>query len=99
MEKKQNNNWVIKCPHCGAEVHAAEIFYPEQLIGEPKNIIRDPLNRILYVEYKEDGEPCLTEHYCCDGCERDFVVEATISFKAKPEAEEKDFSKLESSLL
>ena len=51
MEKKQN--WVtIKCIHCGAELHPSEIFMPEDLTGRPKNIIRDPLGKILYVEWE-----------------------------------------------
>lgn len=74
------------------EYHLSEIFIPEELLGRPRNIIRDPLGKILYVEYEEDSEPQLKEQFTCDQCERDFTIELTISAKAKPVEEEKDFS-------
>lgn len=51
---KTNNGPIIKCPHCGAEFVPSEIFMPGELIGKANKVIKDPNNRILYVEYKED---------------------------------------------
>ena len=91
MEKKQN--WVtIKCIHCGAELHPSEIFMPEDLTGRPKNIIRDPLGKILYVAWEEDGEPALVQKFECPECNRPFIVEANVSYKVKPVPAEEDFS-------
>lgn len=89
----------IKCPHCGHEYTADEIFVGTELIGVSKNVIKDPLGKILYVEYADqEDEPCLVEHYICDGCGRDFVIEADLTFKTHEQEEEKDFTKLETSL-
>lgn len=98
-EKKITNNWVVKCPHCGAEYHLTEIALPGELIGSPKSngIIKDCTGKILYIDWAE--EPTTTFEYSCDNCAKDFLVEVVISAKAvaKPEAE--DFSTLETSLI
>lgn len=70
-----------------------------QLQGRPKDIIRDALGKILYVTYENDQEPALQEEYICDNCDRPFVVDCTISYKAKAQDEELDFSTTETSLL
>ena len=38
---------IIKCPKCGYEYLASEIFYPEDLLGTCNNIIRDENGKIL----------------------------------------------------
>lgn len=80
---------LIKCPHCGWEYLPGEIYLGNALIGQPKDVIRDALGKIIY---NEGDEPDYVEHFCCEGCGRDFVVEAAISYKSKPEEEELDFS-------
>jgi len=100
MEKKTvQNNWVVKCPHCGAEYHLTEIAMPGELLGTPKTngIIKDPLGKILYIDWEE--APITTFDYTCDNCDKDFVVEVSLVAKAKLKAEEEDFSNLETSLL
>lgn len=88
---------LIKCPFCGHEYSASEIFMPGQIIGKADNVIKDPTGRILYTEWSE--EPEATEHFICDGCGKGFVVEASVTFKTYAEDEEKDFTDLSSSLL
>ena len=90
---------VIKCPHCGAEWVPSEIFMPGDVEGKAKQVIRDALGHILYVEYEEDCEPCSEQHYVCDECGRGFVVEPVVMFKVKKESEELDFGSQETSLL
>lgn len=94
MENKLQPKKIIKCPHCGWEYLPGEIFYPKNSIGQPINIIRDTLGHIIYEEYRPNEEPLACESFTCEHCERDFVVEIELSFKAKPEEENVDFSNL-----
>ena len=98
MENK-NVEVVIVCPHCKCQYHPAEIFYPDDYAGKPMNVIRDALGKILYVEYQDGYEPVATEHFVCEECGKPFVVENTVSYKVKKEAEELDFSTDKVSLL
>ena len=100
VTSEQQKKWpVIRCPHCGMEFVPAEIFMPGDLIGEPDNVIRDALGRIIYQEYDEGNEPAQVGHYVCDECGKPFTVEPIIMYKVKKEDEAKDFSELSSSLL
>lgn len=98
MENKQQPRKLIKCPHCGWEYLPGEIFYPVNTIGQPINIIRDTLGHIIYEEYKPRQEPESNESFTCENCNRTFVVDIELSFKAKPEEEVIDFSNLSVSL-
>jgi len=89
---KQQARRVIVCPHCGYEYLPGEIFYPNNVVGQPTNIIRDTLGKILYEEYLEGKEPLAEEQYCCDNCGRPFVVEVDAHYKVREEIEELDFS-------
>lgn len=89
----------ISCPHCHAQYHAAEIFMPGSFIGKPDNVIKDALGKILYEDYLPGEEPNLVEHFECEECGKPFVVEATVSYRTKEEAEELDFSSEYVSLL
>lgn len=91
---------IIKCPHCGAEYLPGEIYMPGSLIGQPSDVVKDSLGRILYEDYYEPSkEPDMVEHFICDFCEKPFVIEATVTYKAKEEAPERDFSQKYVSLL
>lgn len=99
----KNNNLTktptIKCPHCGCEYLPGEIFMPGSLIGQPEEVIRDSFGKIIYEDYIESKKPDFVEHYICDSCEKPFVVEATVTYRAKEEAPEKDFKSQYVSLL
>ena len=90
---------VISCPHCKYQFHPAEIFLPVDFTGKPEEIIKDSLGKILYVDYQKNYEPVSVEHFTCENCGRPFVVEVNVSYKAKKEAEELDFSSQTVSLL
>jgi predicted nucleic-acid-binding Zn-ribbon protein len=91
---------VIKCPHCGAEYLPGEIYMPGALIGKPVDIVKDSFGKILYEDYESElTAPDMIEHFTCEFCEKPFVVEATIAYKAKMEAPERDFSTQYVSLL
>lgn len=90
---------VIKCPHCGQQYLPSEIFIPEYLFGKPEDIVKSPTGEIIYLDYQKGKAPELVERYTCDNCDKPFVVEASLSFKAKAEKEELDFSTLSTSLI
>ena len=91
---------VITCPHCGAEYLPGEIYMPGAIIGQPSEVVRDSLGKIIYEDYETpDTEPTLTEHFICEYCEKPFVIEAIVSYKTKEEAPEKDFTTKYVSLL
>ncbi len=97
MDKK---NWVvIKCPHCGAEYLAAEVFMPDDFAGRPDELVRDSLGKIIYADYQEDYEPLASTSFTCEFCNKPFVVEPVISYKVRKEDPEKDFSRDSVSLL
>lgn len=84
---------VIRCPHCGAEYLPGEVYMPGDLIGQPDDIVRDSLGKIIYEDYdSEDREPSLIEHFTCEYCDKPFIVEASITYKTREEEPEKDFS-------
>lgn len=84
---------VIKCPHCGAEYLPGEIYMPGSLIGHPDEVVKDSLGKILYEDYfSADRAPDMIEHFICDFCDKPFIIEATVTYRAKEEAPERDFS-------
>lgn len=91
---------IIRCPHCSAEYLPGEIYMPGSLIGQPDEIVKDSFGRLLYEDYTtEDREPDMTEHFTCEYCDKPFVIEAIVTYKAKEEAPENDFSTKYVSLL
>jgi hypothetical protein len=91
---------VIRCPHCGAEYLPGEIYMPNALVGQPDDIVKDSLGRILYEDYStKSREPDMFEHFTCEYCDKPFVIEATVTYKTKEEAPENDFSTKYVSLL
>ena len=66
---------IIECPRCGAQYLPAEIFYPKEFLGNPKNIYRNSDGRLI--DY--DGNSMnLSETYCCDNCGNRFKVTAKV---------------------
>ena len=91
---------VIKCPRCGAEYLPGEVFLPNAIIGQPDEVVRDSLGKIIYEDYYSvDREPCLTESFTCEYCNKPFVIEAVVSYKTKEETPEKNFKEQYVSLL
>jgi hypothetical protein len=72
---------------------------PGELIGVPVDMVRDALGKIIYQDYEEDNAPATEAHYCCDNCNKSFVVEPVITYKVRKEDEALDFETQESSLL
>lgn len=90
---------IIKCPHCGAQYLPGEIYMPGALIGQPNELVKDSLGKILYEDYPEGGEPTMIEHFTCEYCDKPFVIESTVTYKSMAEEPEKDFSSPYVSLL
>ena len=101
MEQKIQAKKVITCPHCGWEYLPAEVVYPTQVVGQPiaKTIIRDPLGKILFYEWRENDTPLSEESFICDNCNRPFIVEIDPIFKTKKQEEALDFSTSYASLI
>ena len=59
------NYTLVRCPKCGYEYTLAEIFFPDDLLGNPINITRDNSGHIEFIEGKM---PELTETYDCVNC-------------------------------
>ena len=90
---------IIKCPHCGAQYLPGEIYMPGALIGQPEDVVKDSLGKILYEDYQDGKEPDMLEHFVCDFCEKPFIIEATTTYKTMAEAPERDFSQQYVSLI
>lgn len=71
---------IIKCPHCGTEYLAGEIYLPKSFVGQPTDIIKTGEGVIL----THDGTDMdLKEEYTCDACNKKFVVVAAVTFKTE----------------
>lgn len=90
---------IIKCPYCGFEYSPSEVFMPGEIVGTPKSLVKDPLGKIIYTEWVEGEEAEQVEHFACEGCGKSFTVKPVVTYTATQEAEETDFTNLESSLL
>ena len=64
---------VIKCPHCGAEYLAEEIFYPSSVFNKDLNIIKDEKGKILN-DLKDVKTFDLEEEFECEYCNKSFKV-------------------------
>lgn len=63
---------IIRCPKCGYEYLASEIFRPEDILGSCSNVLRDDNGKILLLSGGE--EPILEESWECDKCGCDFTA-------------------------
>jgi hypothetical protein len=99
--EKSGKKIYIECPHCKAQYMPGEIYMPGALIGNPVEIVKDALGKIIYVDYLDvDNMPVVIEHFTCEYCNKAFEVEAGfINYKSKEAAEEEDFSSPYVSLL
>lgn len=70
----------ILCPECGTEYHIAEIYYPKEFFGNPKNIIKDETGKILAFDGSDVN---YAEEYVCDKCNTRFETVATVTFETK----------------
>jgi hypothetical protein len=65
---------------------------PGALIGQPDDLVKDSLGRILYEDYQDGEEPNMIERFTCEFCNKPFVIEATVTYKTMLEEPEKDFT-------
>lgn len=84
----EDEQQIIRCPVCGQEYLPAEIFFAEDLLGKPTNIVKKHNGKIDFYF----GEiPSYVEEYCCDNCSTTFKVKAKLNFIVEVD-EDKDFS-------
>lgn len=74
-----NKSNIIKCPHCGYEYHVAEIFYPDEIVGKPENIVRFNTEIISFMD--DSIKP--TAYFTCDNCNKDFKVTTSIKYEVE----------------
>ena len=74
------NTQIITCPVCGHQYLPSEIFFPDDLVGKPTEIIKDNFGKIDFYLGEDQN---LTEEYVCDGCGTRFTVQAAINFKTE----------------
>ena len=67
----------IRCPHCNTEYLPAEIYFPDDFLGKPYNIIKDEYGSILGFN---GDDMQTTEAFTCDRCGKTFTVDASITF-------------------
>ena len=80
-----NSKLIIKCPHCGCEYLPNEIFYPDELLGDASNVVRDENGKIIF---HEGNNMNLKEEYVCDWCNKSFVAELKVEIvTSKPEVD------------
>ena len=66
---------IIRCPKCGREYLASEIFFPDDILGQPHSILRDDNGHIVHV----DGvDPDLVQEWECD-CGTTFQVRLDVA--------------------
>ena len=71
---------IITCPKCKAQYLLGEIFIPECVIGQPKNIKKDEKGKLeFYSGVHSDN----VEYYKCDYCDNTFKV--TVDLQTKVE--------------
>ena len=74
---QENFTNIIKCPYCETEYLPGEIYIPNNLVGQPKDISRT-------IEGKIDTaygiNPDYIEFYTCDKCNNTFKVNCKLTF-------------------
>ena len=79
---------VVRCPYCGAEYLVSEIFMPESLLDKAYTIHKDENGILEFV----DGEQAeLVESYICDYCNKQFKVEAKVSYVSMKDDVEEEY--------
>ena len=78
---------VITCPVCGQEFVPSEIFYPDDIIGHPTEIVKTTSGKI---DFFFGPGPDLTETYVCDNCGTKLQVTANVFYKVKAVENEMD---------
>lgn len=77
MEKKK----IIRCPFCGAEYVAEEIFYPQEVFNNEIKVIKDENNHVLIISNGDSLN--FKEEYECDHCGHKFEVKGEVKFTTK----------------
>ena len=79
---------VITCPCCGQEFLPAEIFYPDDLIGKPKEIYKTSSGKI---DFYTGEDQCYNELYICDNCRNLLHVHADVKYTVNVVKDDEEF--------
>lgn len=71
---------LIRCPHCGAEYLPSEIFFPDDFLPAPDDVVRDGAGRIVACSQSALN---VSEEYECDYCGRVFEAIAEVAFGSR----------------
>lgn len=73
---------IIKCPVCGGEYLAGEIYLPDSFLGQPNYVQRNKDNEVINY-FGTSINP--VEHYYCDFCGSKLKIFAKTQFFAHVE--------------
>lgn len=98
LENLDVNNCIIRCPVCGQEYLIAEIFLPEDFLGNPSNIVKRVDGKI---DFYLGEKPSFETSYCCDNCNTTFDIKAKVAFEttARKDFSDEYVSKLKTNVL
>jgi len=77
----------IVCPICGQEYFPSEVFYPDKVFGNAKEVVKDDSGKISFV-IGEDMD--LDEEYTCDNCGAKMKIHANINFEVTTNTDEQE---------
>lgn len=73
----KDDTTIIKCPVCGQEYLPSEIFYPDDLIGHPTEIIKNTAGK---VDFFIGPGTNYDEEYICDNCGTPLKIHANVNY-------------------
>lgn len=72
---------IIRCPKCGAEYLAGEIYIPNEFLGVPNDVEREVATHKILNDF---GKPMNTnERFICDYCNTPFIIKAHVNFSTE----------------
>ena len=77
LDSLDKEQYLIRCPVCGQEYLAAELFLPTDLLGKPTDIVKRNDGKL---DFYMGEKPSYTTEYCCDNCNTNFRVRARIYY-------------------
>ena len=79
---------IIRCPHCGAEYYAEEIFVGDEFLGT-RFATKSSKGKI---EHTVGNKPELESSYVCDFCNKKFIVKAHPGYTVEKDDFDEEYS-------
>lgn len=72
-----DNYIIISCPVCGEQYLPSEIFFPDDLIGKPKEIFKDTSGKLDFYTGEDQN---YDQYYVCDHCGSKLHIHASVKY-------------------